>query len=119
VIINLKIYNHKESIKVSGFSNIGKIHNDFLDNINSNFDFVDNGESVEEKIDVINNFNTKFVERTELSDIEKTELKTELEKHKDLVVTTKLSQVAFGTNSLKNGTAEYDNIEACIIKMKE
>ncbi|NOU61854.1 hypothetical protein [Marinifilum caeruleilacunae] len=109
---------NEETLKVSNYSKIGDIHNQFLTNVKNNFEAIDNGEDVDEKIDFINNFNKKFVSTLEISSTDKTTLIGELNKHKELVVESNVKKVSFGNVGLKSGDPESENLLDLIERLK-
>ena len=106
------------TLKVSDFKEAGEIHNAFLTNFKENFIAVEGIEDLDERIEVINNFNKKFVSSLDLSTKEKQMIIQGLDGHKDLVVTKNLVGKAFRDDNLKSTNTEDANIFDLIEKLK-
>ena len=78
-----------ESMKVQNFQKIGEIHNLFLTNVKNEFNLLETVETIEDKINYINNFNKKFVSSLDISS----------ENNKDLVLESNLIKKAFRNKS--------------------
>lgn len=86
------------------FEKIGLLHNEFLTNVRNNLQLDDNLNSLEERIDYINDFQNDFLETLTVSDIEKQQITHELEQYKGLVdVDVTRSLVGAGRGSIKEG----------------
>lgn len=101
------------TLKVSDFSKLGEIHNAFLSNVNDNFNAVKKEESLDERIEVLNNFNKEFAKTLNLSEHQKQFLIDGLENHKDLVVTENLARKSLRLGA--NTTAEDSEESAFVL----
>lgn len=106
----------KRTMQVSDYSKIGEIHNAFLANIKNNFEATEKGESLEERIEVINNFNKEFVSELNLNVVEKQNLTQGLEDNKSLVITSNLTTRSFSSGNTKPSNEE--NLFTLIEKLK-
>lgn len=74
-----------EKLSFESFEKYGKIHNDFLTNVNINFEPSDEISSYDEAIEYINEFQHEFLESTNLTKEEKQMLSASLSETKMLV----------------------------------
>lgn len=96
-------------IKVSDYSAIGKMHNDFLTNVKDNFNEIENITTESGKIDFINNFNKNFIDGLDISNNEKSLLAIEFDKTKNFVVEDNLIENSFG-NSIFSKAQNEDEV---------
>ncbi len=99
-------------MKVSDFKKSGEIHNAFLLNVKENFRILEKIDNINERIEVVNNFNKEFVSSLDLPTSEKQILVKELDNHKDLVLTSNLVSRTFKGSPLKGikSTSEFENV---------
>lgn len=109
----------KTAMLVSDYSKAGEIHNAFLTNFKENFKEVEGVEDLEERIEVINNFNNEFVSSLDLPTQEKQMIIQELEDHKDLVVTKNPDSKTLSGDDLKSTNTEDTNIFDLIEQLKK
>lgn len=101
-------------LQVFDFSKVGKILNAFLTNVKNNFDAVNGVNNVDEKIEIINEFNKKFASELDLPAKEKQLIIQGLEEHKSLLLTKHLTAISFRQNDLKSGNNDEEDIFALI-----
>lgn len=95
-----------ETLALENFTDAGIIHNSFLDNAKNNFEIVKSLSSTAEKVEYINSFNLNYVEKLELDENSKAELKAGLLKNKELVQVDELTGKAYHLN--RNGRVNTD-----------
>lgn len=93
----------KTTMQVSDYSKVGEIHNALLTNVKDNFEAVEKVESLEERVEVINNFNKEFISKLDLSVKEKQSVIQGLDENKTLVVTSDLTKKCFSSDNYKSG----------------
>lgn len=115
-----KEINSKEelTLKVSDFSKAGEIHNAFLTNANNNLEIVEGVNDLNEKVEIISNFNKEYAASLDLSMKDRQNLIKSLDNHKEFVLSDKLTEKSFGNSYLKSGKIEDANIFELIENLK-
>lgn len=76
---------HKDLLEFEYFEKIGSLHNEFLTNVKNNLIMDNSIESLEDRIDYINDFQNDFLNICDLTSSEKQLISQELEQYKSLV----------------------------------
>lgn len=75
-----------ELISLEQLENYGEIHNQFLTNINKNFEIDESIQNLDYALDYVDKFQQSFLEKVDLKGINKVKLSSALSESKDLVI---------------------------------
>lgn len=106
-----------ETLRLDNFKEAGLIHNEFLNNAKLNFQESKSISSVEEKIEFVNDFNKKFIDKLKIEENKKEMLRKSLDENKELVRTDFLTTQAFHQNQNGRVSSEDENLFQTIEKI--
>ncbi len=95
-------------LSFQSFEKIGKLHNDFMTNVQNNFKVRESVKSLNARIDYVNSYHLNYLENCSLSQFEKETLGQELERAKNLTDVENIKQLL----TIKNEARKDANLES-------